>query len=97
MTENRRSWTLSYHSAAYYAWRGNAFERICLQHIPQIKMALGISAVETGETAWLSVFIQEINPKKAVHVTLICGNGLKEGKYTSIAQIILTGDALFSC
>lgn len=26
-------------------WRGHAFERVCLDHIPQLKRALGISGV----------------------------------------------------
>ncbi len=33
-------------------WEGLAFERICLQHSAQIKAALGISGVETSESAW---------------------------------------------
>ena len=33
-------------------WEGLAFERVCLQHSRQIKAALGISGVETSESAW---------------------------------------------
>ena len=137
------SWTSYYRTPAYFAWRGNAFEMVCLHHIPQLKTALGISAVETRESGWqsfqadaavqidliidrqdgvihlcemkftdepyevtkeaydqlqhrLSVFLAETKPKKAIHITLICANGIKAGKYTSIAQNLLTGDALFS-
>ncbi|WP_026506939.1 AAA family ATPase [Butyrivibrio sp. MC2013] len=34
------------------SWRGFAFERLCFNHIPQIKKALGISGVITSESAW---------------------------------------------
>lgn len=34
------------------AWSGIAFERVCLEHIAQIKAALGISGVYTEVNAW---------------------------------------------
>lgn len=34
------------------AWRGYAFERICLEHVPQIKRKLGISGVYTEVYSW---------------------------------------------
>ena len=43
------SWMEYIHSPSYYAWRGNAFEICCLNHIQQIKMSLGISGVNTME------------------------------------------------
>lgn len=135
------SWAAFFRTPAYFAWRGNAFEMVCLHHIPQLKSALGISGVQTRESAWqsappdaaqidllidrtdgvihlcelkftddpyevtreaydqllhrLSVFQRETNQKKAVHITLISANGFKAGKYTSVAQHLLTGDALF--
>ena len=33
-------------------WRGIAFEEVCLQHIGQIKKALGVSAVTSTEASW---------------------------------------------
>ena len=137
------SWMQYYRSPSYYAWRGNAFEMVCLHHIRQLKYALGISGVETREYGWqsalpglqaqvdllidrkdgvihlcemkctdepyvlskeeydqlqrrLSVFIQEVQPKKAVHLTLISANGIQPGKYNHVAQNLLTGDDLFS-
>ena len=48
------SWQNFYKSPAYYAWRGNAFEILCLNHIPQIKSALGIGGVSTVEYSWSS-------------------------------------------
>lgn len=34
------------------AWSGTAFERVCLEHITQIKASLGISGVYTEVNAW---------------------------------------------
>lgn len=39
-------------SSSVQAWCGIAFERVCLEHVPQIKKALGISGVETSINAW---------------------------------------------
>ena len=39
-------------SPAVNAWSGIAFERVCLEHIPQIKRALGISGVYAEVNAW---------------------------------------------
>lgn len=47
-------WMSLTHSPAYYAWAGFAFERVCLQHVQQIKYALGISGVQTSVSAWFS-------------------------------------------
>ncbi len=48
------SWTKFYKTAAYYSWRGLAFETVCMWHVPQIKAALGISGVSTNECSWKS-------------------------------------------
>lgn len=38
----------------FNAWRGNAFEIVCLYHVRQLKAALGIGGVETREYPWRS-------------------------------------------
>lgn len=45
-------WSRSVSSAVQSNWRGLAFERLCLQHVPQIKAALGISGVLTNVHSW---------------------------------------------
>ncbi|MBQ9059104.1 MAG: ATP-binding protein [Atopobiaceae bacterium] len=50
-TDEQR-WSHSSNSAAVNAWRGIAFERVCLEHISQIKRALGISGVHTELSSW---------------------------------------------
>jgi uncharacterized protein len=45
-------WSSVYNSSTRYSWTGLAFERVCFQHIPQIKQALGISGVTTNTLAF---------------------------------------------
>lgn len=45
-------WTASVPEGAKYAWRGMAFERLCLGHVRQIKEKLGIAGVAVEVCAW---------------------------------------------
>lgn len=45
-------WENQQQSSVVNTWCGLAFERVCLQHIQQIKKALGISGVYTEANAW---------------------------------------------
>lgn len=45
-------WTNNIDSSLHRAWSGIAFERVCLQHIAQIKAALGISGVLSNVYSW---------------------------------------------
>ena len=45
-------WSNTFTSAFHNTWKGLAFERVCLQHIPQIKAALGITGVQTNVCSW---------------------------------------------
>jgi AAA+ ATPase superfamily predicted ATPase len=53
--QDDRFWSHSTLGPALNAWRGLAFERICLQHIAQIKAALGVSGVLTRVFSWRHV------------------------------------------
>ena len=48
-------WENQYDSPIINTWRGFAFERVCLEHIPQIKKKLGISGVLTDVCSWSCV------------------------------------------
>ena len=56
MKENRTDdpefWSHNYTSPLRYSWCGLAFERVCFQHIPQIKQALGFLCVVTNTYSW---------------------------------------------
>ncbi len=46
-------WTSQLETTIHNGWAGRAFERVCLQHLPQIKAALGFSAVISSAHSWL--------------------------------------------
>lgn len=46
-------WQKNYNSQSVVSWRGIAFERICFNHIRQIKNALQIGGVSTSHSAWI--------------------------------------------
>jgi hypothetical protein len=60
-------WTNNIDSPLHRAWRGLAFERVCLQHIEQIKAALGISGVLANVYSWQT----EGNAEKGIDKTQI--------------------------
>ncbi len=47
-----RFWETTVLSPARSAWRGLAFERLCLQHVPQMLTALGIPGIHVEAYAW---------------------------------------------
>lgn len=55
-------WKSASNSSEIYSWSGIAFERVCLEHIEQIKNALGISGVQTDVNSWKC----EANPDKGL-------------------------------
>lgn len=53
-TMDENNWINQLDSPQKRAWSGYAFEHICLEHISQIKKALGISAIQTATSSWIS-------------------------------------------
>ncbi len=47
-------WSNTFTSTSHNTWKGHAFERVCLQHISEIKAALGISGVQTNVCSWFA-------------------------------------------
>jgi len=47
-------WSSYTDNAGHRAWSGYAFEQVCLNHIEEIKKAIGISAVLTDVSSWIS-------------------------------------------
>lgn len=45
-------WSTTLSSQAHAVWRGLAFERLCLQHVTQMRAALGVAAVHVEAYAW---------------------------------------------
>ena len=57
--QDKNIWLNSFDSPPMRAWSGYAFEQVCLQHIDQIKQALGISGVQTETSSWTNPGKQE--------------------------------------
>ncbi len=51
-SQDNNFWTNRLVSDEHSTWQGLSFERVCLQHIEQIKQALGISGVISNVCAW---------------------------------------------
>lgn len=45
-------WLEKLDAQSHVVWTGLAFERVCLQHVQQIRIALGISGVATNVCSW---------------------------------------------
>jgi uncharacterized protein len=59
-------WSSMIDSPVHRTWTGYAFERVCMEHIPQIKQSLGISGVHTRYASWRSH-----GPEKGAQVDLL--------------------------
>ena len=60
-------WTHSLNSPRYRAWSGYAFEILCLNHISQIKKALGISGIQSRACCWMG----KNNDDKGAQIDLV--------------------------
>ena len=59
-SQGKGSWMKQTLLPSWRAWSGYAFENICLQHVEEIKRALGVHGVYTEQSSWIS-------PKKSKH------------------------------
>ena len=88
-------WTNSQSSPKLAAWRGLSFERVCLQHVEEIKKALGISGVRTSAYSWRSA---RSAPGSGAQIDLVLDRGdgvvnLCEMKYSAIPYEIDADEA----
>lgn len=49
---DRHFWMNNVNSPVLNVWRGHAFEELCLNHIEEIKRALGVNGVNSAESQW---------------------------------------------
>ena len=49
---DEKFWSMNVNTSVRNAWEGLAFERVCFEHIMQIKQTLGISGVSTRIYSW---------------------------------------------
>ena len=50
--QDKAFWSRSLLKPMYNSWSGLAFERVCMQHLPQIKASLGIAGVGVNACSW---------------------------------------------
>ena len=80
-----RYWTTSVTSPEVSGWKGRAFERLCLQHIREIKAALGIAGVRTNVNSWFHVPDERCNTGVQIDLLIDRADGvinLCEMKYS---------------
>ena len=78
------SWEREQNEPRVNVWRGLSFERVCFQHLDQIKKALGISGIRTKAYAWRSPEAQiDLLIDRADDAVNVC-----EMKYSADAYIL---------
>lgn len=50
--QDQHYWSHVQENGAFRAWQGYAFEQLCMNHLQQVKNALGIGAVRTTQSSW---------------------------------------------
>ena len=88
-------WTLSYTAPALNTWRGLAFERLCLWHLPQLRAALGISEELSKLAEREAQFVRQTGTRKAVLTVLVAASGVKRNTYSGNIHFVVTLDDLF--
>jgi len=51
---NQRYWSSNLESPSLSAWKGYAYELVCLLHHEQVKQALGVASISTKMSSWRS-------------------------------------------
>jgi len=63
------TWLKAMTGQSWTSWSGNAFESICLKHLPQIKKAMGIEALYTEESVWR--YQPKVKTEKGAQIDLL--------------------------
>lgn len=85
--QDEHFWSNSLNSPLYNAWSGFAFEMLCLNHIPQIKQALGIGGIQTAVYSWRTPVSTEKGAQidlvidRADHRVNLCEMKFSRGEY----------------
>lgn len=82
-------------SPEHNVWAGLAFERVCFQHLPQLKNALGISGVISNVCSWRAEKTDE-HPGVQIDMLIVRGDNvvnLCEMKYYGGEYVLTESDA----
>lgn len=84
---DRTFWTSMYNSPLHNSWAGLAYERVCLQHLDQIKKALGFNAVISTAHSWTAPGVQiDLLIDRNDGVINVCEMKYCKGKYALDAE-----------
>lgn len=89
--QDEHYWTANIDTTIHNGWAGRAFERVCIQHIRQIKTALGFAAVISTAHSW--VYKPKDSSEQGVQIDLLIDRNdqtinLCEMKYTNAPYTI---------
>ena len=77
------SWQAQQNEPKVNVWRGLSFERVCLQHLEQIKASLGISGIRTKAYAWRSPKAQiDLLIERGDDAVNVCEMKYSSGEYS---------------
>lgn len=85
-------WIRTIGKTAYNVWCRLAFERVCFQHVEQIKKALGISGVISNVYSWVYLILVFLNAKKNQSSVGICKRRIrlpKACRYAALCKFCL--------
>jgi len=93
-TKGRNYWLTSLDAPEHVVWSGLAFERLCLEHVDEIKTALGVGGVQAETFAWRG----ETPTGKGVQIDLIIDRrdgvvNLCEMKYSTKPYVVTKREA----
>lgn len=66
---DKNFWSGTINKPVYNTWSGLAFERVCFQHIDQIKQALGISGIISNVYSW--VYLPKDSDEQGVQIDML--------------------------
>ena len=69
LVNDKDYWSRTISKPIYNAWSGLAFERVCFQHIDQIKRALGISGIISNVYSW--VYVPKNSEEKGAQIDML--------------------------
>lgn len=79
---DRTFWSTMYNSSIHNTWAGLAFERVCLQHLQQIKSALGFGGVVSTAHSWIGEGAQiDLLIDRNDGIINLCEMKYSKGKY----------------
>lgn len=86
---DKNFWSSMYNSTLHNSWAGLAFERVCLQHLEQIKKGLGFGAVISTAHSWRCTDAQiDLLIDRNDYIINICEMKYSKSKYALDADEI---------